>query len=148
MPSNYINNWITEIQVKIDYWYNNFRPGNFYITPLLIQKKLLPNPPAINPQILNHHLTSCCPRPPRSPISFAHFPEPYYGNPDDQILKSAVVLFLNPGPAGNDQLHGNLTSQNTFNHKYNLCRNNYFNLSSTYKFCDGTLKRFIGPKTK
>ena len=142
MPTIHINNWINEIQRNIDYWYSSYglNPANFNITTL-------PNPPIINPNILNHNLTSCCPTPPKSAISFAHFPEPYYGNPDDLILKSAVILFFNPGPAGNDQLHGNLTTPNTFNHKYNLCRNNYFNLSSTNNFCSGTYNRFIRPKT-
>jgi hypothetical protein len=149
MPSIYINNWIKEIQGKIDYWYNNYSPVNFYITPLLKQKKKwIPNTPIIDARILNHHLTSCCPSPPKSQISFNHFPEPYYGNPDDQILKSAVILFFNPGAPGNDQLLGNFKTVDTFNNKYIACGCNYFHLSSSGNFCDNTIKRFIKPKTK
>jgi hypothetical protein len=102
----------------------------------------------VNPNILNHDLTSCCPTPPKSPISFAHFPEPYYGNPDDLISKSAVVLFFNPGEAGVDQLHGNLSSADTFNSKYNFHHNNYFDLASNFNFCRATVKGFIIPKTR
>ena len=149
MPSNYLNNWIDEIQSKIDYWYNNYSPGNFYITPLSKKKKKwIPVTPKIDKRILNHHLASCCPSPPKSPISFAHFPEPYYGNPYDNILKSAVVLFFNPGPPNDDQLLGNLKSLDTFNNKYITCKNKYVDLSSSGNFCKGTVDGFIKPKTK
>jgi hypothetical protein len=143
MPSHYLNNWIQEIQEKIDYWNLNFPlvPNSFAITPL-------PSLPVLNSNILSHDLTSCCPTPPKSPISFAHFPEPYYGDPDDFVSKSAVVLFFNPGDGGVDQLHGNVSSANTFCSKYNQHQNNYFDLARNYNFCRTTVNSFIIPKTR
>ena len=105
MPSALVNLWITDIQNKIDYWFNNYptTPGIFAITPL-------PHAPLIHPDILSHSVSSTCPSPPFPHISFDHFPEPYYGNPDDDIEKLAVVLFYNPGPSGASQL---LTARGT-----------------------------------
>jgi len=141
MPSIYITNWINDIQNKIDFWFNNFpiNPGLFNITNL-------PLPPIVNPNILNHNLTSCCPTPPQSQISFSHFPEPYYGNPKDDVLKLAVVLFFNPGAAGVNQLLGNI-GLNTFHSNYLTCGSNYYNLSTRLMFLNVTINKFWKPKS-
>ncbi len=141
MASLFINTWVKDIQKKIDYWYNNFT-----LTPHVFRITLLPAAPVINPNILNHNITSCCPSPQFPPISFEHFPEPYYGNPDDDIEKLAVCLFYNPGPQGADQ-HITARGTGTFYNNYAMCGNNYNMLSSTLSFCVGTINRFWIPKT-
>jgi len=140
MPSAFINNWINETQNNIDYWYNNFTltPNVFSITPL-------PAAPVINPNILNHNLTSCCPDPNFPQISFEHFPEPYYGNPDDSIEKLTVVLFYNPGPHNFSQSILNHAA-NSFHDNYIINGSNYFNLSSNLNFVNNTINGFWIPK--
>jgi hypothetical protein len=140
MPSDYVNDWINHIQDSIDYWFDNYplAPNIFSITPI-------PNLPTISPNILNHNLTSCCPVPNFPEISFEHFPEPYYGNPDDDTKKLTVVLFYNPGPQVIEQSI-NARGNGTFFNIYNNCNNNYFNLSSELLFCDVTINNFFVPK--
>jgi hypothetical protein len=140
MPSDYVNDWINQTQDNIDYWFDNYllTPNVFNITPL-------PNFPIISPNILNHNLTSCCPVPNFPEISFEHFPEPYYGNPDDDTKKFTVVLFYNPGPQVNEQSI-NARGNGTFYNNYYNCNNNYYNLSSELLFCDVTINRFLVPK--
>lgn len=140
MASLFINTWVKNIQNKIDYWYDNFTltPAVFSITPL-------PAPSIINPNILNHNITSCCPSAQFPPISFAHFPEPYYGNPDDDIEKLAVCLFYNPGPQKDDQL---ITARGagTFYDNYIESGNNYNLLSCNLLFVPVTINTFWTPK--
>lgn len=140
MASVLINNWMNDIQKKIDFWYNNYTStaGVFVISPL-------PLSPVVHLDILNHNVTSACPSTNYPAISFAHFPEPYYGNPDDQIEKLAVVLFYNPGPSGDDQLLSN-NGPGTFHENYKKAGYNYFELSSNLQFCNGTINRFWNPK--
>lgn len=125
--TTYIETWIKKIQKQYDYWFDQY-----------------PVVPVINPEILSHNLTSCCQGPGDQEISFAHFPEPYYGNPDDDVRKSAVVLFYNPGPMHKDQLR--YASEFLAKYESNNC--NYNELSSNFCFVGRTIKDFITPKTK
>ena len=141
MATPFVQNWIIETQLQYDYWYNNYLtlPGSFIISPL-------PGLPKINTNILSHNISSCCPTPGYPNISFEHFPEPYYGNPDDVITKLAVVLFFNPGKAGDDQLLTR-TGPNTFHSHYISHKMNYQSLASSFDFCKGTVDKFIKTKT-
>ena len=141
MATPFVNIWINRIENSIKYWITTYPVGPypFVITPL-------PAPAVVSPNVLSHRIASCCPSPPKPAISFDHFPEPYYGNPDDHIQKSAVVLFYNPGPSGPDQLLGNL-APGSFHRNYLAHRRNYFSMSSAFCFCTGTINRFINPKT-
>lgn len=141
MATPYLNNWIRDIDAKIDFWVNNYM-----ITPHLFSITHLPGAPVIHPNVLSHRITSCCPSPPMPPISFSHYPEPYYGNPDDSVRKSAVVLFYNPGGYSYAQLLGSMLP-NSFHQKYLVHGSSYFNLSSALDFCVGTVNGFIVPKT-
>jgi hypothetical protein len=136
MASIFINNFINEIQEKINYWFNNYvqHADLFAISPL-------DRPIIVNPNILNHNLTSCCPSPRFPSIEFGYFPEPYYGNPDDDIEKLAVVLFYNPGPQKPEQ-HINARGIGTFYNNYLDNDSNYFQLSSNLDFCDVTINGF------
>jgi len=80
------------------------------------------------------------------PISFSHFPEPYYGDPDDSIMKSAVVLFYNPGGFSNAQSHGSALPD-SIHQKYLAHGSSYYHLSAAFNFCFGTVNGFITPKT-
>ena len=135
MASIFISNWIKHTDKKIQYWFLNYHAAHpmFNITPL-------PALPIINSNVLNHNLTSCCPSPIFPAISFKHFPEPYYGNPDDSIEKLAVVLFYNPGPTDNNQLIGNM-AVGSFHNKYLINEQSYYNLSSNLDFCNNTIDR-------
>lgn len=142
MASLFINNWINRTQNLIDYWFNNYplAPNRFSISPT-------PGLPLIDSNILNHNLTSSCPTPPFPSISFEHFPEPYYGNPDDEFKKVAVVLFYNPGPQ--DELQHILSrGEGTFFDNYRLNDFNYSSLSRNLNFCLNTINSFWSPKTK
>jgi hypothetical protein len=141
MATPYITNWIRDIENKIDFWVTTYpaRPLLFTITPL-------PATPVINPNILSHRITSCCPSPPMPLISFSHYPEPYYGNPDNSVIKSAVVLFYNPGGYSDIQVLGNMLP-NSFHQKYLAHGSHYYHLSAAFDFCTGTVNRFIIPKT-
>ena len=141
MTSKFIKNWKKDIQNKINFWFNNYlnNPSSFQISNSA-------NTPMKN--ILSYHLTSCCKTSTESQISFDHFPEPYYGNPDDNILKSAVVLFFNPGEADDNQLLGNANTSCTFHARYNAANNNYYKLASKLNFCDNTIKKFWNIKLR
>jgi hypothetical protein len=140
MASGFIQNWISELQDKIDFWYTNYpnTPSAFSVSPLNM-------PLVVDLNILNHNITSACPSPPFPQISFAHFPEPYYGDSDDSTKKLAVVLFYNPGPSGEDQLLS-ASGPGTFHDNYVASGSNYYNLSRNLKFCNGTINRFWNPK--
>ena len=141
MATPFVNTWINRIENSIKYWSITYSAGPypFVITPL-------PAPAVVNTNVLSHRITSCCPSPPKPAISFDHFPEPYYGNPDDDVQKTAVVLFYNPGPSGPDQLLGNL-APGSFHSNYLAHGENYFSMSSAFRFCSGTINKFIKPKT-
>ena len=145
MPSTFVRNWINDVENCVQFWSVNLplSPELFSVTPL-------PIAPAINPQVLSHNITSCCTDSPPSDftISFDHFPEPYYGDSDDYVAKSAVVLFYNPGPHGHDQLHFSLNPGSFLHTNYlTVFAGNYYNLSASYGFCAGTVGGFITPKT-
>ena len=139
MPSNYMNNFLNETQNRIDFWFNNYRTLNdiFSVSPL--GETLI-----INPNVLNHNLTSCYTSD-RYPIDFDYFPEPYYGNPDDEIEKLAVILFYNPGPQIQKQ-HINSRGEGTFYNNYLQNELNYNRMSANLNFCDNTIKYFWKPK--
>ena len=140
MATNYIDFWIKDIQSKIDFWFNNFSAmrGIFSISPL-------PLAPAVDARVLNHNITSTCPSPKYPSISFEHFPEPYYGDPDDDVEKLAVVVFYNPGPSGSDQLLS-ARGAGTFYDNYINSESDYYTLSKNLNFCLGTINGFWLPK--
>jgi|688.fasta_scaffold438426_1 hypothetical protein len=103
-----------------------------------VEAHLFPRPGAI----LNNNLASSC----RTPVDFNFFPEPYYGDIDDTVKKSAVVLLYNPGPP--DPL------QNYHNHLPGSFKDilthhkSYYELSKNLHFCINTIIGFIIPKTR
>lgn len=143
--SLFIKNWQAEIQTKIDAWLIDKSTTSLKTT--LFKISPLGTPVIHNPLILNHYITSCCPEPTFHPISFDHFPEPYYGDPSDELEKLTVVLFYNPGPSGDDQLYNN-TSAGSFLTNYTKCGNNYSQLSSKLLFCAPTINSFWNTKNK
>ena len=70
-----------------------------------------------------------------------YFPEPYYGNPDDEIEKLAVILFYNPGPQKQEQ-HINSRGEGTFYNNYLQNELNYNRMSANLNFCDNTIDDF------
>ena len=140
MASNYINNFLNETQRKIDFWFNNYGTRNeiFSITPS-------GDTVIINSNVLNHNLTSCCPSDIYPLIEFDYFPEPYYGNPDDDVEKLAVILFYNPGPQIQEQ-HINSRGNGTFYDNYLKNELSYKRMSANLEFCDITINRFWKPK--
>jgi hypothetical protein len=140
MATPFITNWIKETDLEIDYWVNNYLKA-----PHLFSVTGTPHLPIINANVLRHNLTSCCPTPNFPKISFEHFPEPYYGNPDDSAEKLAVVLFYNPGPQGIDQ-HINSRGPDTFYDKFIANGHSYCSLSTHLNFCSNTINNFWNPK--
>lgn len=140
MPTPFIDNWIKQTDQQVNYWVDNY-----LISPHLFQITNIPNAPVIHPNVLRHNLTSCCPPANFPEISFEHFPEPYYGNPDDSIEKLAVVLFYNPGPQGPDQ-HISARGANTFYSNFILEGSSYYSLSTNLNFCLNTIYSFWNPK--
>jgi|GEM_PF-5796458 len=141
MPTPYLSKWIQDIDNEID-----FLVHNYPITPHLFSITHPPAIQAIHPIVLSHSITSCWPSPPIPPISFSHYPEPYYGNPDDSIRKSAVVLFYNPGGYSDGQMLGSKLL-NSFHQKYLAHGSSYYHLSMAFDFCTRTVNGFILPKT-
>jgi hypothetical protein len=140
MSSTYITNWIKHTDLQINYWLDNY-----FITPADFSVTGIPGSPILHSSVLNHNLTSCCPSPNYPEISFEHFPEPYYGNPDDSKGKSAVVLFYNPGPQDPNQ-DISARGPNTFYDNFIVNSRSYYLLAKNLHFCLNTMTKFWNPK--
>jgi hypothetical protein len=129
MASTFITNWLLNTENCIDYWSRTTLPGPpFALTPF-------PGCSYPNSDVLSHSITIACRTPSSAPISFDYFPEPYYGNPDDHVTKSAIVLSYNPGPMVIGQIqHGDL--HNRYLHNF---RGNYQSLATAFGFLPVTL---------
>jgi hypothetical protein len=135
--TNYVKNWIKRVDYAVEYWRKN--PKKLDTWQKFINDK----------NTYSNLITSCVAQrnshkltPKEYQIDINSFPEPYYGNPDDSIEKTAVVLFYNPG-GSNFHLFRSAQGKGTFFTKYYNNKLSYSKLSSLPGF-----KGFIGPVSK
>jgi hypothetical protein len=123
MPSNYIANWIQNIDRGVLHWMKNPHHNRISFDA--------------DPLILSNHIEACKPD-----LDIQSFPEPYYFNADDSVQKSAVVLFYNPGKSdANNHRNGQ------FHHNLNFHKGTYSTLASNVSFDKKNVSFLDGTKT-
>jgi hypothetical protein len=124
--TNYIANWIQRVEDAVKYWRNAKNIGQWdeFISDKYVYSNLITSCVSVDMQNnkQKHYR-----------IDISSFPEPYYGNPDDSVKKSAVVLLYNPG-ASNNKLGRRPHGEDTFIFKYKKNNFNYSELSSVADF--------------